>query len=309
MSTAIQLFAYLLLTLLGLVAPVISILLSIFGEGLSKLTTQYENEKSQHEDNLRDQLKKIADEKLPPNVNKIKQSIRNLERMKKVAEKKLFFINPRKQTLRLVASLLFSFACAIIALMSTSSHDILGYLLVSLILCGYALYVVWGLLNVIIEVNRIINNDRNNYRVKIIELLSSLVQGNRGAQLFIQKVYIKFNDKNITDSMTEIAMTPNIKISFPVGINNLEKRMAKMVEIGFIFPLDFVIEKKASYGITTDKTQQIVRYNVDHIQGDTLYLLPHLSVTPLKEGAHKITAFIKAENIEAVDRIIMIKVK
>lgn len=61
MEQAIQLFGYLILTFLGIVSPILVILLSLFREGISQLTIQYENEKSQSENNIKEQLKKMGE--------------------------------------------------------------------------------------------------------------------------------------------------------------------------------------------------------------------------------------------------------
>ncbi len=50
MDIALQLFGYLILTVLSIVVPIFIVLLSIFQEGVSKLSEQYENQKSQSEE-------------------------------------------------------------------------------------------------------------------------------------------------------------------------------------------------------------------------------------------------------------------
>jgi hypothetical protein len=308
MSLAIQLFGYLILTFLGFVVPVISILLSVFQDGILKLTVQYENEKSQSEGNIKEQLKKIGEAK-QPDVIEIEQSLRKLKIMKKIAEARLSYLNPKMQILRLTIPLLFSFSGVVLALVLKSRLDIMLSLLMSLICFTYMLYVLWVSLNIIIEVKKIVDADRDNYHIKITELLSSLVQKDSRAQLFLSKIYINFNGIDIKDETTVVHMIPNRKVSIAVGIKNIERRMAKQVEIGFIFPLDFIIEKTSAYSIYTDTERQIVRYQIGFIQGDTYQILSPLSITPLKEGSHKILTFIKAENIEATDRNLTINVK
>lgn len=61
MESSLQLFGYLILIFLGIVVPFLIILLSIFQEGISKLTAQYKNEKFISEENLKNQLKKQAE--------------------------------------------------------------------------------------------------------------------------------------------------------------------------------------------------------------------------------------------------------
>ena len=55
MNIALQLFGYLILTVLAIVVPIFIVLLSIFQEGVSKLSAQYEIKKKQSEKNLEEQ--------------------------------------------------------------------------------------------------------------------------------------------------------------------------------------------------------------------------------------------------------------
>ena len=115
MEQAIQLFGFLILTFLGIVSPILVILLSMFREGISQLTIQYENEKSQSKNNIKEQLKKIV-EAGKTDVEGIEQSLNKLKAIKKTAETKLSYLNPRKQILRLYMPFLISFLGAILSL-------------------------------------------------------------------------------------------------------------------------------------------------------------------------------------------------
>ncbi|GAI93989.1 unnamed protein product, partial [marine sediment metagenome] len=92
MELAIELFGYLILTILGLVLPIVAILLSVFQEGISKLAQQYQAEISQSEENL----KTIAKAKRT-DLAAIQQSIKELESTEKRARTKLSYLSPRKQ--------------------------------------------------------------------------------------------------------------------------------------------------------------------------------------------------------------------
>ena len=80
MVSAITLFGFLILTFLAIIVPFFGILLSIFQEGISKLSEQYENEKSNSEKNIQAQLKKQARKK-KLNVEEIERSIKELRRI------------------------------------------------------------------------------------------------------------------------------------------------------------------------------------------------------------------------------------
>ena len=63
MDNALQLFGSFILTLLGFILPIITILLSLLPDGVKALATKYENEKKQSEDNIIEELKKKEKEK------------------------------------------------------------------------------------------------------------------------------------------------------------------------------------------------------------------------------------------------------
>ena len=306
MEQAIQLFGYLILTFLGIVSPILVILLSMFREGISQLTIQYENEKSQSENNIKEQLKKIG-EAGKTDVGEIEQSLNKLKAIKKTAETKLSYLNPRKQILRLYMPFLISFLGVILAILIKTNIYYVGlFIAISLICFVYSMVVLWKLLGIIIEVKKTIDDDKKGMDMKTIELLSALVK--KGAEYFLEDVYINIDDKNIQDDTGKITTSVDKKQELKIGIINYESRMAKKIEIGFNFPLDFIIEKTNYYSIYTTKTIQVVRYATNLIHGKTSLWLSPLIITPLKEGDYKINTFINAENIESTYRKLNLKV-
>lgn len=298
MELAFQLFGYLILTFLGVVAPILVILLSIFREGTLKLTTQSENEKLQTERNIKEQFKKLG-EKDKIDEKAIKQSLKELKATKKTAATKLSYLDPKKQLLRLFIPLLISFLGVIFAILATANIYYVGLsIAVSLMCFIYAIVVLWKLLGIMIEVKKTIDDDKKDMDTKTIELLSALVE--KEPEYFLKDVYVTIDEKNIKDNGGKITFSADKKQELRIGINNSETRMAKNVEIGFIFPPDFIIEKTNYYSIYNDKTSQVVRYRTSLIQADTHLKLNPLIITPLKKGDHKITTFIKAENIKSL---------
>lgn len=140
MEQAIQLFGILILTMLGFVFPVVTILLSIYHEGISKLAQQVQAEISQSEENL----KTIAQAK-KTDVAAIQQSIKELESTKKKAKAKLSYLSPRKQIIRLFIPLVLAFLGVIATsiLIETNFYYVL-LLLLSLTCFIYALIVLWN---------------------------------------------------------------------------------------------------------------------------------------------------------------------
>lgn len=303
MEQAIQLYGFFILSLLGVIAPILVILFSMFHEGMQKLTTQYESERIKSEKNIQEQLKKIGEAE-KTDITEVKSSLKKLEVIKKNAKTKLVYLDPKKQIRKLSIPLVCSFIGVILAILKQNYAGL--FVVVSLMFLTYALFVLWKLLGIIIEVRKITGDDKRETDSRIIELLTALVE--KEAQYFLKKVYIAIDDKNIKDDTGEITIAADKKQELKIGVHNSESRMAKNMEIGFIFPLEFIIEKTDHYSIYTNTTNQIVRYTTTAIHGNTNLKLNPLIVTPLKEGAYKMRTFIKAENIESVYRDVNLKV-
>lgn len=315
MEQAIQLFGYLILAVLGFVFPVVTVLLSLNREGLSKLAAQYENERSQSEDNIKEQLGKMS-KAADIDESAIKKSIKKLKSIKKAAKIKLSYLDPKKQVLRLFVPLMLAFLGVVAAFLILHFTDyFIDYaylypLLVSLVAFSYSVFVLWKLVGIIMEVRRIIDTDRKDMDTRTTELLTALVEGvKETGQYYLQKVYINIDGDDIVDNSCIITGKANSKTELTLGIINKETRMAKNVEIGFIFPTNLIIEKTSEYSIYREEEQQVVRFNTSTIQGDTyLHITEPLIITPLEQGNHKIRTFVKAENIESTYKHITIKV-
>lgn len=307
---AIQLFGFLILTFLGIVVPILVILLSVFQEGIQRLTTQYENERSQSEKNINEQLKKIG-EAGKTNVPQIEESLKQLKAIKKTAEAKLSYLRPKKQILRLLIPLLISFLAVICAILVAAP---IGYVLlcvaISVVSFTYTAVVLWTILGVIIEVRKNIEAAKKDADTKTVELLSGILDKvEKGVPYFLKNVYISIQGIDIRGDKAELTLSAGVKQELKVRIDNLESRMAKNVEVGFTFSSDFIIEKTTYYSLSTDTTTQVVRYVQNFIQGSTVVLLQPLIVTPLKQGSYKVYTFIKAENIEATYRVLNLTTK
>lgn len=309
MEEAIQLFGFLILAVLGFVSPIIAILLSIFREGMRKLAAQYESERVQSEKNIKAQLRKMARGKTTDD-SAIERSLRELKSIKKTAEVQLSYLDPKKQVIRLFAPLIVAFlAVALTLLLIEMSIYFSFFLLLSLVGFVYTVVVLWKLIGIITEVRKIIDTGRKDTDSTIIELLSRLGEKiEKTGQYFLRDIYIVWDGKDIKDGSQKIKMRVNDKKELDISIRNIEIRMAKNIEIGFIFPNEFILEKKDAYSIFRDDVQQIIRYNVNDIQGHTHHLLDSMAITPLERNDYKIRTFIKAENVEAVYRNVTLTV-
>ena len=306
MELAIELFGYLILTVLGFVLPVVAILLSIYHEGLSKLAQQYQAEVSQSEENL----KTIAKAE-KTDLAAIQESIKKLESTKKRAITKLSYLNPRKQIIRLFIPLVLAFLAVVATsiLIGTNVYYSL-FLLISLAGFVYALIVLWNLIGIIVEVRGIIDAEKKTTETSTVELLTSLVREvvDKTGQYFLIKVYIVLDGKEIKDDSYETTMPVNMEKEIEVQLRNIEMRMVKNVEIGFRFPTDFIIDKTSYSSIYRDENEQIVRYSISMLQGHTTHIFAPLIITPLKQSIYTVSTFIKAENIESTYRKVTIRV-
>ncbi|MGD1010564.1 MAG: hypothetical protein ABR951_10480 [Candidatus Aminicenantales bacterium] len=305
MESAITLYGYLLLTFLGIIIPLLGILLSLFREGIEQLSAQYKNQKSNSDKNLLEQMKKQS-ESGQANIPEIQESILELKAIKKTADKRLSYLDPKKQLLRLFLFLFIAFLLTLTALLIKDNLLIKGAAVaLSLFFFSSTLYILWKSLGILVEVKETIDTHRGERESKVIELLSSSVSG-----VYLKDIYPQINGKNINNDKTQIDLTLNVKTMLKIAIDNSEKKMAKSVEIGFIFPREFLIEKSDSYSIYTGEDgNQVVRYKTEQIQGITLQLFPALVLNPMKEGDFIVRTFIKAENIEAKYYIVLFKVK
>jgi hypothetical protein len=305
---ALQLFAFLVLAFLGIVAPIIIILLSMFSQGISKLKEQYENEKTQSEDNIRAQANKEGSAK-QIDVKAIQESINHLKLIRKRADNKLKYLRPDRQILRLIMPLLISFSCIIIALFSFNNRFLFITISTSIIFFSYSIYTLWKLLMILMELYKTMDEEKKGGEQKTVELLNILISKiSNDNSYFLKNVYIVINDVDIKGNNEQISFKSDEKTNLRIGIRNSEARMAKNIEIGMILTPDFLIEKNTGYSVFTDKDEQIIRNEKDIIHGNTLLRLKPLTVTALKKGNYKIKSFIKAENIESTYRIFQVTV-
>jgi len=308
-SQALQLFAALILAFFGVIAPIVVILLSIFQEGISKLTTQYENEKSLSQKNLKEQIQKkdTTDESA---LAEIKETIIGLEKANRLALAKLSLLQPRTQATRLFAPLFFSFLFVVIATLLVSDiYSMLGFVLLSIILFSYSIYVLWSLLGIIIEVQKITNADQKLFSTQVIQGLSGLTDAVLETQeYFLTDVPIVLDEHVLENDSGELIIPSNKKQSLSVKLLNRESRMAKNIEVGFIIPDSFLVDKEGDYSLSiSTQNEQIVRYTLDSIHGNTDFILSPLIITPLKQGITKIRTFVKAENIKSTYRDVNIQ--
>lgn len=304
----IDLFSRLILSFISIVAPIYILLLSIFREGLNILSTRYENENAQ----IQDQVKNLA-KKEGSNLDEIEKALKERTAKQRIIKKKLFYLDPIKQTLNLFIPLLLSYGIVAAYYITTGKWSIC-FMVIAALLFIRAIYVLFVLLITIIEVKKAIddniktsNEEQRKTNEKIIELLSALAKNEK--PYFIKDVYLCINGQTIDQENKTIELKVGEKNKIKISIWNKEKLMAKNIEVGLVFPLEYIIEKPDSYSIYTSELNQIVRYETSSLQGQTDLRLKDIIITPTKPGVNDVKSFIKAENIESISRMIIFNVK
>ena len=302
MNIVFEQFGSLVLTFVGFVVPVLGTLLALFPDGIKKLRLEYENQIKQSETNIENELQKREKTK-PLDLAGLQTNLQSLTLKKRTAERKLSLLDPKKQLLRLAAPLLISFCGTLIALVANNPLGSYIIFIGSVALFIYSLLILWQLLEVLKEVREIIGTEKEDTQNKVIELLSTLVEKTISPSdsppfLSPEKIWVKFKNEKIENNV-KVPVSVNNKHEVLISILNQDSKMAKNVELGLIFPPDFIIEKTNNVdSIYSDEKRQIVRFKEEFIQADTNKLQGNLNITPLKIGAHEIRTFIKGENIK-----------
>jgi len=307
-ETALQLYGSLILTLLGFVLPILTILLSLFSDGIKTLEGRYENEKKQSQDNIGSELKKQQDGK-DLNIESISKSIKALRDKRRQAEIKLSYLKPNKLLMKISVPFILAFVGVLVA---TQSHSIIASFLclvgsVLSFICG--IYYLLASIAILIEITEIVNQAKKNTDEKIVELLSVLVDQDGKDDIFLEenKTVAEFNGRILGAGATfEFAVNKPYEI--PVSIVNKDEKMAKKVELGFVFPEDFLIEKTSNLSIYSDDKTQIIRFKQEFIQSHENNEQGKIKVTFLKSGEYKVETFLKGENVKYRRFVFSVKV-
>jgi hypothetical protein len=299
MNNIINLCASLILTLLGFVLPILTILLSLFSEGTKALTLKYENEKKQSDENITSELKK-KEKGNPLDYAALEKTLKILKKNKKNAEKKLSYLKPSSFVIKISLPLAISFVCLVSLFYAELFWQIIATIIVIMVSFIYSIYFIWKSLAVLIEVSVIVSETKRSSEDKIIELLSNIANKNGDDSIFLkpENINIKFNNE-IIQPKKQIDFAINISHEIPISIINSGDMMAKNVEIGFIFPSDFLVEKTTNIdSLYAEEERQIIRLRDEFVRGSENKMKGKIKTTFLKAGVHEVTAFIKGENVK-----------
>lgn len=238
MEKVIELFALFLLALLGFVAPVLAIVLSIFAQGLAKLEQQYQTERSQTEDKLKSQLQKTG-ETATINIKEIERTIQELEKVKKIADRKLLLLSPKKALIFVCAPLITAFLLILPTFINSLPNIFIWLPAASLLLTIYSSRQLWNILDIILETMKLLESESKNEKRLIPDLLAEIVRNTKlGADFFIQEIFIKLDKLKIANGSNELKLDVNKKVSLDVRIINLDGR-GERCRGGFFLPSGF----------------------------------------------------------------------
>ncbi len=326
MHTAIQLYGYLILTFLGFAIPIFVLLLSISQKGIEELSIKYNENKTNTEKRIKELTSGVGSG-AGIDSDKIKQEIKRYEGLKRKQENDIRCLQPQEQIKDLFLALFASFLFVIIGCLI---EDRFWWLCLSLILSvGLFIFVIVRvrlLTNILVQVSRNKSRNKDDAAQNILAMLSkfnigqaetlavlhNILEQNQKIVVppFLKNVCVSIDDGVLKDDKYNISIELNKLQKFKIAFINYEKRIAKNIEVGFVFPDTFVIETdQVEYTVyaSSDRTQ-VVRYRSDFIHGNTTRYFGQLALTALKTGECKITTFIKAENIETIYRDFILKV-
>ncbi len=297
MINSIQLYGTFILTVLGFVVPILTMLVSLFPEGVKSLAEKYENERKQSEENIKNETIK-KEEKKDLDYVILEKTLETLKKKRREAELKLGYLKPIKFLFKTATPFLVSFIAVLIVLTNPDYLYVVFILICSLVSLLAGFLALFYSISVVFEVAEIVNQKKVSNDEKIIALLSTLVEkSGEDPYLKLEDIGVSFNKKLLKkDEVFDFSVDKEYRI--PISIVNKSDKMAKTVEIVFSFPKNVVIEKSSNFEITTTEEEQIVRFKEDEIQAHNDNLQGNIKLTFLESKKTKIAIAIKGENVK-----------
>lgn len=297
MTISIQLYGTFILTVAGFVIPILTILISLFPDGIKSLSEKYENERKQSEDNIKNETAKK--EKLKDlDYKTLGETIKALKDKKKEAELKLEYLKPKQFLLKTSIPFIISFVAVLISVLNLEIFYKITLLISSVVALFAGFLALFTSISVIFEVAEITNQKKISSEEKIISLLSNLVEkSGENPYLKPEEVKIGFAG-NVIKKDLEISFSVNNKHAVPIYIHNASDKMAKNIEVVLSFPLNVVIDNTPNIEITTTEKDQIVRFKSEIVQANNRQLKGDINLTFLESGKIVIPFSFKGENIK-----------
>ncbi|MCX6784995.1 MAG: hypothetical protein NTV81_03650 [Candidatus Komeilibacteria bacterium] len=300
MINALQLYGALIFTLIGFIIPILTILISIFPQGIKSLSLKYENERKQSEDNIANEILKKKQTDKNWDYKALRKTLVVLKRRRVDAAFKLRLLEPLKLFLITVCPFAVSFIGVLFALFGLSNIATIVVLMFSLLAFVCGIIILMKSILVLFEIGEIINQARNTNENKVIELLSLIVEKIGDDNLFLKpdEMQVQFYNETVIPGKVYL-FTANKEYNIPVSIINSSDRIAKNIEVCFRFPKEFLVNETPNISsIYSDKKGQNVRFNQEIIQAKENNHQNNLIITFLKVGEHKLNMFIKGESIK-----------
>jgi hypothetical protein len=294
---SIELYGLLILTVLGFILPILTILLTLFPDGAKSLRTRYENEKKLNEDNLVNEVQKQgSDAKL--DYKAIEKTIKELKKNKKRAENKLSYLVPTKLFVLNAVPFVASLLAVIVSFEVRSSLSEIP-LIASIVFFACGAFVLWTSISILGEVAETVNQSKRTTEEKIIDLLTRLVEKSGVDNLYLKEgqVVFSFNSRILKDE-TSFEFSVNKEYKLPVSITNKSDKMAKNIEVGLILPKKMLVDQTPNLKLFVDEETQIVRFNREILQAHENNLCGDMSITFLEAGEYGVAIFIKGENVK-----------
>src|SRR5689334_3613575 len=159
MSTALELYGLLVLTVLGFTLPILTVLLSLFPEGVRALSAKSEQERTQSEESIRSETDKKKTEK-GLDYAVLEATLKSLKEKKRKAEVRLEYLRPNKLVLKIATPFAVAFAALLFAFLNLPLALTLLLLLASLGSFGFGLAALFTSVSVLMEVSEIVNEAR-----------------------------------------------------------------------------------------------------------------------------------------------------
>ncbi len=296
-----QTYGTFILTLAGFVLPLITIALSTFSEGVKLLKQRYINEQKQAENNLELEFKKKSGSGV--DLDNLDRTISKLKKDKKKAEKRMLYLSPDFILLKSIIALGVSLATFLLGLYFYDKEFLvpLVLIIISIFFLAWSVVIFSNSISIIVEASNVVQEIKSNKEEKMIELLTMIADNNKKGDksLFVnqEKIQISFDNEMLTEGK-EYPYSVNNKHPIRIAITNSSEYMLKMVELGFTFPEEFIIEGKSISSTYTGDKEKIIRFKHDYLQANEKRFEGLIDITSLKTGTSDITMFIKGENLK-----------
>lgn len=279
-----QVYVPFVIAFVGIAIPMVSLLLSIYSQGREEIAQKQ-----------REEIEKAGADIRANEVSKQHSYIKLFFQLT-YKRYKLVLLNPYYYLPLLTLPPITSVAFIILAASYKSWYllVIAGLLIITFFL------LLWSLITIIADITTRREAAKMEQERSTIELLQNISRSVDPKSSRLQKYAIKINDAKIVKDIELPVLILGKESSWKVCfVNSSSDIPAKKVEVGIQFPANhFEVKKQTGYSIY--EPDNIVRFNEEYVDQNTSYIFSaRLTLTAKLTGKHKVSIWIKAENIEA----------